>query len=47
MIKRLITSEERMKIKLEQKFKNRDEKSLTDKEIREIIILIAKKFNII
>jgi len=47
MIKRISTEKERNEIKAEKKFKKRDEKSLTDKEIREIVILIAKKLNIL
>ena len=47
MIKRLSTEEERIRMKDEKKFKKRDEKSLNDKEIREIVILIAKKLGII
>lgn len=47
MIKRTSTIEERVRIKAEAKFKKRDEKSLSDKEIKEIIILIAKKLNIL
>jgi len=47
MIKRLTTNEERLKIKLENKFKKRDEESLSDKEIRELVILIAKKLRLL
>lgn len=47
MVKRLSTSEDRAKIQAEAKFKGKDEKNLTDKDIRELVILIAKKLNLI
>ena len=47
MIKRISTPEERARIKAEAKFKKRDEKSLNDKEIRELIILIARKLGLL
>ena len=47
MIKRLITNEQKEEIKSLAKFKEKDLKNLSDKEIREIIIIIAKKLRII
>jgi len=46
-MKRLINEQELKKIKEYSKFKKRDEKSLTDKEIRELILLIAKKLGLL
>lgn len=47
MIKRTSTEKERKAIKEENKFKKRDEKSLTDKEIRELVVLTAKKLGLL
>lgn len=47
MIKRLSTEKQREEIKEQQEFKEKDEKNLTDKEIRKLVILIAKKLNIL
>jgi hypothetical protein len=47
MVKRLNNEKELKSIKELYKFKKRDEKSLTDKEVRELIILIAKKLGLL
>ena len=46
-IRRLSTELERQATKTEKKFKKRDEKTLSDKEIKELVILIAKKLNLL
>ena len=47
MIKRIASDKEREFLKEKNKFKGKDEKTLSDKELRELIILIAKKLNLI
>ena len=47
MIKRLITQEQKDEIKSLAKFQEKDLKNLSDKELRELVIIIAKKLRII
>jgi len=47
MIKRISSEKERQQIRQESEFKKKDLKNLTDKDYKELIILIAKKLGII
>lgn len=47
MIKRLSTLKERQEIKQNKDFKNIDAKSITNEQLKKLVILIAKKMRII
>ena len=47
MIKRHLSEKQLEDLKKQKKFKNKQLESLTDKEIKELVILIAKKLQIL
>lgn len=47
MIRRLSTEAQRQSVQEEKKFKTVDAKTISDKELKELVILIAKKLGII
>lgn len=47
MIQRILSEKQRELMKQQKKFKDIKEENLSDKDIKELVILIAKKLNIL